>query len=114
MFALTAILLCLQTTADPADNNPQVELVRPDTYAVRRFEEVTTQYLEQQPESDQEKVIRERALLEITLRQINALEEKARQSDSEALINLIRALRAKEIHHKKRITRFEKEIRSKR
>jgi len=96
---------------DLNEGSPSVELVRPESYAIRRFEEVLEAALEDLPKNTQERLIRERALLTIAQRQKEDLVSTRRV---EPTSSTLRAIEARIDHHEKQVKLLEEEARKRR
>jgi len=115
-FLFFSFLLLLPVFAEGKDGpTKQVELVRPESYAVRRFHEVIDQSLKNRPQSLQEKLLRQRALLQITQTRLGKLQDENNPSSEDSASDfsqtLFRALEARVDHHQKKIRRLEEKIR---
>ncbi|PIR22200.1 MAG: hypothetical protein COV44_09290 [Deltaproteobacteria bacterium CG11_big_fil_rev_8_21_14_0_20_45_16] len=109
VFCFFVTTLLAQSTRENRDHD--VEWVRPEAYAIKRFQEVLGNYEESQPASLQERLIRERALLAITEDRMKNVEIGLNQTqNSEILQTQKKSLLARRDHHLKQIKNFEQKI----
>jgi hypothetical protein len=97
-------------TLEMEETPAQVSFVSPEEYAIRRFSEVTQNFLEQWPSQPADLLIRKRALLAIAEEKLQ--EERSREGVGGALSrrNLIRAAEARVDFYEKAILGLEDRI----
>lgn len=88
---------------------PSAELVRPDAYAIKRFEEVIEQSQKQAEEAPEERLIALRAQLVIAERNMADL-KKGNPGSEAAKPQALRAAQARIDYYQKDIDRFEAKI----
>lgn len=113
----SALYISVFAQTDFPPQNREIELVKPEDYSVRRFQEVIENYQENAPQSTQDRLIRQRALLEITQSRLSQLKQKKVESNDDlgtSVNNLEKALGAKIDHHQKKIASLEKSIKKNR
>lgn len=96
------------------DSKKNVELIRPESYAIRRFNEIVEAAQNSKPDSLQERIIRERALLKLAETRLNEYrnplntdEPETEETPAESP-SLEKSLRARVDHHFKVLKRLEK------
>ena len=108
-FCLIVTGLMAQSTRENRERD--VEWVRPEAYAIKRFQEVLANYEESQPASLQERLIRERALLAITEDRLKNVDVGLNQTqNSELLQTQKKSLLARRDHHLKQLKNLEQKI----
>gem|GEM_PF-7093521 len=101
----------------PGEKKLEVQFVRPEAYAIRRFGEIVKSYLKEIPNSAQDRLLRQRALLALTETKLQSIESKLSSDDpsnSNSTDNTFKSLEAKTDYHKKRIEFLERQILKKR
>jgi len=98
-----------QSTSDAAEDS-KVQIIRPESYAVRRFSEVLETELAERSEAPKELLIRNRALFEIAKKKLLDLKDLELESDSLSLKNKIKAWEAKTDYYRKRTKALEETI----
>jgi len=109
---VTSLLLTI--AAEDVQTSPGLRFVSPEDYAIRRFNEVTEEYLSRWPDEPQDLLIRKRALLAIAEEK---LEEERQRTNPAGLLSrdhMIRAAEAQADYYKKQIQSLERRIRQRR
>ncbi|TVQ79871.1 MAG: hypothetical protein EA369_03730 [Bradymonadales bacterium] len=106
-------LLLVLSLSSPEEDGAGLSFVSPEDYAIRRFSEVTQEFLESWPEETEEILIRKRALLRIAEERLE--EERARESGGVlSRRNRIRSAEAQVDFYRKAVHGLEDRIRRRR
>ncbi|MBN8554499.1 MAG: hypothetical protein J0L93_03560 [Deltaproteobacteria bacterium] len=110
-----ALFLTVISSTPPS----KVEIVRPETYAVKRFGEIVSNFQDRDELSPQEELISSRARLMIAQRKLSELQSPPRKTDGKSDVKIdkgemrevrMKAARAEIDHYQHLVSRLEQKI----
>lgn len=114
-FVIGLSLACPINAVENPDQNPspeesKIQIIRPESYAIRRFSEIIETEMDERSEPATDRLIQNRALFEISKKKLLDLKDLSLESDSQNLKNKIKAWEARTDYFRKRIKFLEEKI----